>query len=85
MTRLEGGTYFAEITLDTASGRKLIDARPSDSIALAMRTGAPIFVSNEVWTQAGVVLDQTPEADQESEIAEFSHFLDTVDPEDFRG
>ncbi|MGL5248275.1 MAG: bifunctional nuclease family protein, partial [Brooklawnia sp.] len=40
VTKLEEGTFFAEITLDTNAGRRVIDARPSDSIALAMRTEA---------------------------------------------
>lgn len=85
VTRLEHGTFFAEITLDTPSGRQVIDARPSDSIALATRTDAPIFVAAEVLAEAGVQPEQVSDADEESAIEEFTHFLDTVDPDDFRG
>lgn len=86
VTRLEGGTFYAEITLDTPSGRQVIDARPSDSIALAVRIGAPIFVAEDVLAVAGIRADrQESEAADETEIEEFSHFLDTVDPDDFRG
>lgn len=84
VTRLEEGTYYAEVTLDTPAGRKVIDARPSDSIALASRTNAPMFVAEEVMAEAGV-LEEESEEEKETEIAEFSKFLDTVDPDDFRG
>ena len=96
VTRLEGGTFYAEITLETPSGRQWIDARPSDSIALAMRVGAPMFVAKAVLDEAAVTEEEasgeraTPasppsEAEQESQIAAFTDFLDKVDPEDFKG
>lgn len=85
VTRLEEGTFYAEISLDTPTGPRVIDARPSDSIALAMRTGAPVFVAAQVLAEAGVDQAQISDPEQESEIEEFSHFLDTVDPDDFRG
>ncbi|HZK05674.1 MAG TPA: bifunctional nuclease family protein [Actinomycetaceae bacterium] len=95
VTKLEEGTYFAEITLNTPNGRQVIDARPSDSIALATRTDSPIFVSESVLAEAGVVeehggegesaADEPTEEEKESEIEEFSKFLDSVDPDDFRG
>ncbi len=85
MTRLEQGTFFAEISLDTPTGRQVLDARPSDSIALAMRTHAPIYVAPDVLAEAGVLQEHQPEQDEESEIEAFSEFLDSVDPDDFRG
>jgi hypothetical protein len=44
VTDLENGTYFATIVLDSANGTVGVDARPSDAIAIALRTEAPIFV-----------------------------------------
>lgn len=89
VTRLEGGTFFAEITLETPSGIQVLDARPSDSIALAMRTEAAIFLDEGVLQEAGVPESQLATGDEpidkESQIEEFHHFLDTVDPDDFRG
>jgi len=89
VTRLEEGTFFAEITLNTPNGIQVVDARPSDSIALAMRTESAIFVSESVLQEAGVPESQLgpgdENADKESQIEEFHHFLDTVDPDDFRG
>jgi len=47
--KLEENTFHAKIVLKTASGQtKIIDARPSDSIALAVRAHAPIFVEDEI-------------------------------------
>lgn len=80
ITRLEEGTFYAEVTLATASGELVIDARPSDAIALASRAGAPIGVDDTVLAEAGVVDAQ---AEAEHDVEEFTRFLDTVDPEDF--
>jgi bifunctional DNase/RNase len=41
-------TYYARICLKTKDGEVGVDARPSDAIALALRSGAPIFISDEV-------------------------------------
>ena len=52
---LEENTFHAKIVLKTSSGHeKVIDARPSDSIALAVRAQAPIFVKDEIIKQAGI-------------------------------
>jgi len=51
--KLEESTFHAKIVLKTASGQeKIIDARPSDSIALAVRAHAPIFVEDDIIKQA---------------------------------
>ncbi|HTZ11594.1 MAG TPA: bifunctional nuclease family protein [Candidatus Margulisiibacteriota bacterium] len=51
--KLEENTFHAKIVLKTASGTsKVIDARPSDSIALAVRAHAPIFVEDEIIKQS---------------------------------
>jgi bifunctional DNase/RNase len=83
VVRLDGGTFYAEITIQTARGIRTIDARPSDSIALAARTGAPIGVAREVLDEAGVPATAVGLEDDESSVKEFQEFLDTVDPEDF--
>lgn len=84
VTKLEGGTFYAEITLHTSTGDELIDARPSDSIALAVRTGAPIFVAEAVFADAAVN-DIASAGEEESQVAAFQEFLDSVEPDDFRG
>jgi len=53
VTRVQNNTFFGAITLDVSGREVVIDSRPSDSIALAVRTGSPIFVSEEVMMKAG--------------------------------
>ncbi|MBI4552534.1 MAG: bifunctional nuclease family protein [Candidatus Latescibacteria bacterium] len=57
ITALRDATFYAEISVDVNGHSIVIDSRPSDAIALALRVGAPIFVSDEVWTEAS---DQMP-------------------------
>jgi len=56
-----------------------VSARPSDSIALALRTGARIFASEDVVQEAGVSMPD----EQEDEVEKFREFLDNITPEDF--
>ena len=86
ITRIEDGTFYAEITLATAAGEHVIDARPSDSIALASRTDSPIFVAADVLEEAGVkgLVVAPDDESTEDQVAEFGRFLDSVDPDDFR-
>src|SRR5438270_6353266 len=53
------GVFRASAFLATSSGEIELDCRPSDALALAVRTGAPIFVAGEVFDRASVVPDQS--------------------------
>ena len=56
---LKDGTYYATIYLKTPEGEiKHIDARPSDAINIALRSGAPIFVADHVMNSGKVVIDE---------------------------
>ncbi len=79
ITRLDEGTFYAALILRGEDRTLAVDARPSDSIALASRTGCPVLVAEEVLNQAGIV----PDEQAEEEVERFRDFLDTVDPEDF--
>jgi len=83
VTRLDSGTYFAEITLMTPAGVRIVDARPSDAVALAARADAPIFVADAVMAEAGIA-DVMTEPEAEEAVEEFHRFLDGVEPDDFR-
>jgi len=86
ITRLEAGTFYAAIFLEDESGTVVIDARPSDSIALAVRTGSPIYVAEQVLDEAAVTADQnSPSEDEEAQVQQFRDFLESVDPRDFQG
>ena len=55
IARMSNGTFFAEIEVTNGQvGEIVIDSRPSDAIAIALRTLAPIYVSNEVMDRAGI-------------------------------
>lgn len=82
VTRIDQGTFFAEITLSTAIGDHVVDARPSDAVALASRVGASIWVAEAVMAEAGVP-DVLTETDAAEKLDEFKRFLDDVEPEDF--
>lgn len=53
ITKIENGIFFAELAIDMNSSIVVIDARPSDSMALAVRFKAPIFVTKQVLDEAG--------------------------------
>ena len=82
ITSIDDGTFFAEITLTTSAGVKIVDSRPSDAVALASRVGAPIWVAEAVMEDAGVP-GQMAESDSAESLDEFKKFLDDVEPEDF--
>ncbi len=86
VTRIEGGTFYAEVTLDAAGRSVILDARPSDAVALASRTGAPVFVADAVLEEAGIadITGDDEGVDAEENVEEFKRFLEDVDPDDFR-
>jgi uncharacterized protein len=88
ITEVHDGTYYALIHLERNTTPIVVSARPSDAIALAARTDAPIFVADDLMDAAGVVLEEDDDDDEEEEgaeglVDEFLEFLDNVRPEDF--
>lgn len=86
VTELTDGTFFAEIAVTAGGDSFTIDARPSDAIAIASRAGVDIFVAETVLIEAGVE-DQVTGVEErmsEEQIAEFTQFLEDVNPEDFK-
>lgn len=76
ITDMSDGVFYATLVL--GSGVE-VSARPSDSIALALRTGARIVCDEGVLDDAGLAVP----AEQEDEVERFREFLDHVTPEDF--
>ena len=62
-----------------------MSCRPSDGLALAVRTGTPIYVSDSVIAEVGFVDGAELDSDDQPEevVEEFKEFLDTISPEDF--
>ena len=77
---LQDNTFYAILTIRQGDTKKDIDARPSDAIALAIRTGTPIWVMEEVVADASIPVDR--DADEEERKA-FRNFLSNLRPEDF--
>ncbi|HEY8458025.1 MAG TPA: bifunctional nuclease family protein [Actinopolymorphaceae bacterium] len=76
ITDLRDGVFYGILAF--ASGVE-VSARPSDSIALALRMGVKIVCSEEVLAEAGIAIPD----EQEAEVQKFREFLDQVTPEDF--
>jgi bifunctional DNase/RNase len=76
ITEVRDGVFYALLVLGEGIE---VSARPSDSIALALRTGSRIVCSEEVLDEAGL---EVPD-DQEEEVERFREFLDQISPEDF--
>ena len=79
VTELRENTFFASITL-SVGGRELeIDSRPSDAIALAVRSGAPIYAAEEVISESAIEFEHDVE-ESEDVVEKFKEFLDQVSP-----
>jgi bifunctional DNase/RNase len=75
---LKDNTFYASVVIQTAGQRLVIDARPSDAIALALRSGSPIFVDE-------LVFDRTQQAEQggeADEMARLRKWLENLGEED---
>jgi bifunctional DNase/RNase len=85
VTDLRDRTFYAEITLRTPAGIHTVSSRPSDAIALASRTGSPIFAEEDVLVEAGYVPseDDEDQPDADEVVEQFKEFIETVNPEDF--
>jgi uncharacterized protein len=96
ITRVEKSTYYAELHLQQGDTLARIDARPSDSIAVALRLGAPIFVAEQLLVEpveesgdeddaedAGFGGDEETRADAELSTEQLKAYLENLRPEDF--
>lgn len=79
ITELRDSTFYAEIHLERDGRSFVMDARPSDSVALAVRQRCPIFVDEKVFEACPELLKPI----SEDEVSEFKKKLETMTPEDF--
>ena len=96
---LENDTFYAKIVIDVGGETKEIDSRPSDAMALAVRTQVPIFANEEVMEKAAILMDKEgkpipPDAGKPGEekqvkeedlrgMSAFTDFINDLDLEDF--
>ncbi len=83
VTELRDHTFYAEIELVIGKATHRVSSRPSDAIALAARTGTPIFAAEQVLDEAGQPAADEPEGESEELVDEFREFIEHVSPEDF--
>jgi bifunctional DNase/RNase len=85
ITDLKDSTFFASIYLDAGQGAVAIDARPSDSIAIALRSHAPIFIVDKLFEKSmePQAMGSPPEKSAEEKAEDLRHFLEELRPEDF--
>ena len=78
VTHLSDGVFYSKIIMEKGVE---VSARPSDAIALALRTGALIYATEDLFQAAGIEIpDQA-----EDQVEAFREFLDQINPEDFLG
>jgi len=91
-------TFHARLMLETDGQERVYDIRPSDAVALAVRTETPIFVAEAVFDQAGIISPQVAEAAEsqneslptaerrveldESKLTPFKEFIESLDIDD---
>ena len=75
---LKGSTYYAYLELRQGKELVLVDARPSDALAIALRARAPVFVHSKVLDQARTLEVATDQADQDR----LQKWLESLDPDD---
>jgi len=91
ITELRSSTYFAELQLRRGAERSVVSSRPSDAVAVAVRTHSPLYVADDLMDAEGILLAIEPaDEDEEDEspdelVGQFRQFLDSVKPEDFGG
>lgn len=83
---LQEGTFYADLIFDSDVR---VSARPSDSVAIALRMGVPIYVEDAVLDEAGLLIpdendEESAGAAREDEVEKFKEFLDSISPDDFK-
>ncbi len=86
LTELRDGVFYADLIVKASNQEQLvISARPSDAIALALRTKSSILATEELLAEAGIEIPDEENSDANEEVERFREFLDQINPEDFAG
>jgi bifunctional DNase/RNase len=95
ITDLIESTFHARLMLESGGQERIYDIRPSDAVALAVRTETPIYVAEAVFDQAGILSPQVTESAEESgeesekvdesKLTPFKEFIESLDIDDLGG
>lgn len=81
VNRMEDNTFFAALKVTNGKNKSIeLDSRPSDAIAIALRTESPIFVAEEVMASSSIPINP---AQEEQDAKDFRDFIQTIKPSDF--
>ncbi len=81
VNRMEDNTFFAALKITNGKNKAIeIDSRPSDAIAIALRTESPIYVAEEVMASSSIPINP---AQEEQDAKDFRDFIQTIKPSDF--
>jgi bifunctional DNase/RNase len=84
ITEMRDGVFYAEMQLRNEAGEVTpLSARPSDAIAVALRTKTNILVNQELLNTSGIQIPAAGTGESEQEVEAFREFLDQINPEDF--
>jgi len=79
VSSLKNDTYYAEIIIENNGHILSVDARPSDSVGLAVRAKVPIYVADDIMQTAGIIMTE----EEESRLSELRDSLRNIPPEEF--
>jgi hypothetical protein len=83
ITHVSNGTYFAEIVLSPEAGEgTVVSCRPSDALALALRSNSPIYAQESLLDEVARVPDESEDSSAEI-LDEFKEFIENINPDDF--
>ena len=93
ITAIESDTFYADLVLEQNGERKYIDCRPSDAVAIIVRSQVPLYVDEEVFTKVGIIpeeaergeaieLSPSTENRQEGDLSLFEDFLKSLDDDE---
>jgi len=86
LTELRDGVFYADLIVKNSSQSEIVvSARPSDAIALALRTKSAILATEELLAEAGIEIPEETSTEANEEVERFREFLDQINPEDFAG
>ncbi len=80
--RFEDGIFSSELTFTDGDRTVRIDSRTSDAIAIAMRTGAPIYTTPEILDETGFIMEAQSDDEEEDEDEQAAHGAPTFSDDD---
>lgn len=84
LTHVSNGTYYADLVLVADGGDEVvISARPSDAVAIALRSSSPIYALDTLLEAVGETVEEDEGAPESEILDEFRDFIENISPEDF--